>query len=75
MIKKGVYAATLSIIDENGSLNIDETISHAEDIIKEGLHGVFFFGSTFASSTLNAFLILLKDSSSNPAKIPLVVFI
>ena len=23
MIKKGVYAATLSVIDENGSLNIE----------------------------------------------------
>ena len=29
MIKKGVYAATLSVIEENGSLNIEETISHA----------------------------------------------
>ena len=43
MIKKGVYAATLSVIGENGSLNIDETIAHAENIIKEGLHGVFFW--------------------------------
>ena len=43
MMKNGVYAATLSVLDENGSLNIDETISHAEKIIKEGLHGVFFF--------------------------------
>ena len=42
MMKKGVYAATLSVIEENGSLNIEETISHAENIIKEGLHGVSF---------------------------------
>ena len=49
MIKKGVYAATLSVIGENGSLNIDETIAHAENIIKEGLHGVFFLGSTSMS--------------------------
>ena len=42
MIKKGVYAATLSVLDDNCSLNIDETITHAENIIKEGLHGVFF---------------------------------
>ena len=27
MIKKGVYAATLSVLDENGSLDIDETMS------------------------------------------------
>ena len=44
MIKKGVYAATLSVLDENGSLNIEETITHAENIIREGLHGVFFLG-------------------------------
>ena len=33
----------LSILDENGSLNIEETIAHAENIIKKGLHGVFLF--------------------------------
>ena len=32
----------LSVLDENGSLNIDETIAHAENIITEGLHGVSF---------------------------------
>ena len=53
MMKKGVYAATLSVIEENGSLNIEETISHAENIIKEGLHGVFFFGSTGQSQLIS----------------------
>ena len=52
MIKKGVYAATLSVLDENGSLDIDETIAHAENIIKEGLHGAFF-GSTGKSINFN----------------------
>ena len=42
MIKKGVYAATLSILNENSSLNVEETIVHAENIINKGLHGVFF---------------------------------
>ena len=42
----GIYAATLSILDENLSLNIDKTINHAEDLIKNGCHGVVFFGST-----------------------------
>tara|TARA_B100001996_G_scaffold124444_1_gene94233 strand:+ start:49 stop:966 length:918 start_codon:yes stop_codon:yes gene_type:complete len=42
----GIYAATLSILDENLSLNIDKTINHAEDLIKIGCHGVVFFGST-----------------------------
>ena len=36
MMKKGVYAPTLSVLDENCSLDIDETVSHAERIITEG---------------------------------------
>ena len=46
MIKKGVYAASLSVLNEDRSLNIVSTINHAVDAIKNGLHGVFFFGST-----------------------------
>ena len=46
MIKKGVYAASLSILNEDKTLNIDLTINHAVKSIKSGLHGVFFFGST-----------------------------
>ena len=53
MIKKGVYAATLSVLSENSSLNVKETISHAENIINEGLHGVFFFGSTGQSQLIS----------------------
>ena len=34
MIKKGVYAATLSVLDEDHSLNIQATISHAELLSK-----------------------------------------
>jgi 4-hydroxy-tetrahydrodipicolinate synthase len=53
MIKKGVYAAGLSVINSNGSLNIEATISHASDAIKNGLHGVFFFGSTGQSQLIS----------------------
>ena len=53
MIKKGVYAATLSVLDKNSSLNVEETISHAENIINRGLHGVFFFGSTGQSQLIS----------------------
>ena len=53
MIKKGVYAASLSVLNEDLTLNIVETISHAENIIQNGLHGVFFFGSTGASQLLS----------------------
>ena len=43
MIKNGVYAAGLSVINANGTLNTEATIAHASDSIKNGLHGVFFF--------------------------------
>ena len=53
MIKKGVYAASLSVLNEDKTLNINSTISHAVDIIKNGLHGVFFFGSTGQSQLIS----------------------
>ena len=53
MIKKGVYAAGLSVINTNATLNVDATISHASDSIKNGLHGVFFFGSTGQSQLIS----------------------
>jgi len=53
MIKKGVYAASISIFNEDNSLNIGATIDHAVSIIKSGLHGVFFFGSTGQSQLIS----------------------
>ena len=53
MIKKGTYAASLSVLNENGTLNINETILHAESAIRSGLHGVFFFGSTGQSQLIS----------------------
>ena len=53
MIKKGIYAASLSVLNENGTLNINETILHAENAIRSGLHGVFFFGSTGQSQLIS----------------------
>lgn len=53
MIKKGVYAAGLSILNDDFSLNVDETIEHGESLIKNGLHGVFFFGSTGQSQLIS----------------------
>ena len=43
---KGIYAATLSILNDDLSLNIEKTILHAENLINQGCHGVAFFGST-----------------------------
>jgi len=53
MIKNGIYAAGLSVIKENMSLNTQATIAHAESAIKNGLHGVFFFGSTGQSQLIS----------------------
>ena len=53
MIKKGVYAAGLSIINDDYTLNVESTISHATSLINKGLHGVFFFGSTGQSQLIS----------------------
>jgi len=45
-IKKGIYSASMSILDEDLSLDVDSTIKHAEKLIVEGCHGVVLFGST-----------------------------
>ena len=42
----GIYAATLSILNEDLSLNVAKTISHSEKLIDQGCHGVAVFGST-----------------------------
>ena len=43
---KGIYAASMSIFNQDLSLNVEKTISHAEKIIDQGCHGVAIFGST-----------------------------
>ena len=43
---KGIYAASVSILKDNLSLDIKKTIKHIENLIDEGCHGVAVFGST-----------------------------
>ena len=64
MIKKGVYAAGLSVLNKDLTVNIDATINHAENLIKNGLHGVFFYGSTGMSQ-----LVGLEDKKKLISKI------
>ena len=52
-IIKGIYAASLSILDKNLVLDVKNTIKHAENIIDMGCHGVVFFGSTGQSQLLS----------------------
>ena len=42
----GIYAASMSVINKNLTLNVKETINHAEMVIDQGCHGVAVFGST-----------------------------
>ena len=43
---KGVFAASMSVINKNLTLNVKETIKHGEMVIDQGCHGVVIFGST-----------------------------
>ena len=53
MLKRGVYAASLSVLNKDLTLNVEATISHAENLIKNGLHGCFIFGSTGMSQLIS----------------------
>ena len=67
---KGIYAATLSILNEDLSLNIKKTILHAENIINQGCHGVAFFGSTGQAQLIpvSEKINLLNSISTNKNK-------
>ena len=43
---KGIYAASMSVLNDNLTLNVEKTIKHAEMVIDQGCHGVAIFGST-----------------------------
>ena len=42
----GIYAASMSVLNSDLSLNVEKTISHAEKLIDQGCHGTAIFGST-----------------------------
>ena len=42
----GIFAATMSVLNTDLSLNIEKTIDHAENLIDQGCHGTAIFGST-----------------------------
>ena len=43
---KGIYAASMSVLNNDLTLNVKKTTDHAEMIIDNGCHGVAIFGST-----------------------------
>ena len=67
-IKKGIYAASMSIFKDDLSLDVNSTIKHVERLVKEGCHGVAIFGSTGQSQLISTkekkeLIAKLSDSS------------
>ena len=42
----GIFAASMSVLNPELSLNVKKTIDHAEKLIDQGCHGTVIFGST-----------------------------
>ena len=51
----GIYAASMSILNKDLTLNVNKTIQHAEMIIDSGCHGVAIFGSTGQAQLIPVF--------------------
>ena len=66
----GIYAAGLSVLDENLALDVKKTIKHAENLIDNGCHGVAIFGSTGQAQLLSVSekISLLNDLSKSKYK-------
>jgi len=69
-IIKGIFAASVSILDENLKLDSNKTILHAENLIEQGCHGVAVFGSTGQAQLIpiNEKITLLNKLSTNKYK-------
>jgi 4-hydroxy-tetrahydrodipicolinate synthase len=66
----GIYAATMSILNEELSLNVAKTIKHSEQLINDGCHGVAIFGSTGQAQLISVSekIKLLNELSSSKYK-------
>ena len=42
----GIFAASMSVLNSDLSLNVEKTINHADKLIDQGCHGTAIFGST-----------------------------
>ena len=42
----GIYAASMSVLNDDLTLNVKRTINHGEKLIDQGCHGIAVFGST-----------------------------
>ena len=48
----GIFAASMSLLNNDLSLNVEKTIQHAEQLIDQGCHGTVIFGSTGQSQLI-----------------------
>ena len=48
----GIFAASMSVLNSDLSLNVEKTIDHAEKLIDQGCHGTAIFGSTGQSQLI-----------------------
>ena len=48
----GIFAASMSVLNTDLSLNVEKTIDHAEKLIDQGCHGTAIFGSTGQSQLI-----------------------
>ena len=48
----GIFAATMSVLNPDLSLNVKKTVDHAEKLIDQGCHGTAIFGSTGQSQLI-----------------------
>ena len=67
---KGIFAASMSILDKNLTLDLNKTIIHAENLIDQGCHGVAIFGSTGQAQliSISEKISLLNKLSANKYK-------
>ena len=49
----GIFAASMSVLNPDFSLNVKKTIEHAEKLIDQGCHGTAIFGSTGQAQLLS----------------------
>ena len=49
----GIFAATMSVLNSDLSLNVEKTIEHAEKLVDQGCHGTAIFGSTGQSQLIS----------------------
>jgi 4-hydroxy-tetrahydrodipicolinate synthase len=66
----GIYAASMSIFNDDLSLNAAKTIAHSEQLIDDGCHGVAIFGSTGQAQLISVSekIKLLNELSSSKYK-------